>query len=55
MLQQIAPTKSHHQGHQQGTGTTVLTQDDATDLHLTIIIKIGTITAIIRTGIGLAG
>ena len=53
--QQIAQTKSHHQVHQQGTEITVLTQDDATDPHLTITIKIGIITVTIRTDIGLAG
>ena len=55
MSQQIAQTKSHHQVHQQGTEITVPTQDDALDPHLTITIKIGTITVIIRTDIGLAG
>ena len=55
MSQQIAQTKSHHQVHWQGTEITVLTQDDAIDPHLAITIKIGTITMIIRTDIGLAG
>ena len=55
MLQQIAQTKSHHQVHQQGTEITVLTQDNVIDPHLAITIKIGTITMIIGTDIGLAG
>ena len=53
--QQIAQTKSHHQAHQQGTEITVPMQDDMIDPHPIITIKIGTITMIIRTGIGLAG
>ena len=55
MLQQIAQTKSHHQAHQQGTEVTVPTQDDVIDPHPTITIKIGTITIIIGTDIGLSG
>ena len=55
MSQQIAQTKSHHQAHQQGTEIRALLQDNAMDPHPIITIKIGTITMIIRTDIGLAG
>ena len=55
MLQQIAQTKLHHQVHWQGTEIPVLTKDTMIDPHLTITIKIGTITVIIKTDIGLAG
>ena len=55
MLQQIAPTKSHHQVHWQGTEIPVLTQDTMIDPHLAISIEIGIITMIIESDIGLAG
>ena len=54
-LQQIAQTKYHHQAYLQDTAITILTQDDVTDPHLIITIKIGTVTMTIETGIGLAG
>ena len=53
--QQIAQTKFHHQAHQHGIEVTVPTQDNAIDPPPTITIKIGTITMIIGTDIGLAG
>ena len=52
---EIAPTKSHHQAHQQGTEIPVLMQDTVIDPHPTIPIEIGIITMIIETDIGLAG
>ena len=55
MLQQIAQTKSLCQVHQQGTEVTVPSQDDMIDPHPATTIKIGTITVIIGTDIGLAG
>ena len=55
MLQQIAQIKSHHQEHQQDTEITVLTQDNAIDLHLAIPIMIGTVAMIIGTDTGLTG
>ena len=55
MSQQIAQTRSHHQVPQQGTEITVPTQDDVTDPHHAITIKIGIITMITGTDIGLAG
>ena len=51
MSQWTAHTKSHHQVHQQGTGITVLTQDDTIDPHLAITIVIGTIAVIIKIDI----
>ena len=54
-LQQIAQTKSHHQGYQPDTETTILTQDDMIDPTLGITIKIGTITVTNKTGIDLSG
>ena len=38
MLQQIAPTKFHHQAYQQDTETITLTQEDMIDPHLGITI-----------------
>ena len=55
MLQQIAPTKFHHQAYQQDTEITTLTQEDTIDPHLKITIMIGIITMTIKTGTGLAG
>ena len=47
-LQQIAPTKSHLQAHQQDAGTTTLV--DMIDQHLRVIITPGITT--MTTGIG---
>ena len=54
-LQQVAPTNSHHQAHQQDTKIPTLLQDAMIDLHLKITIKVAPITRTIKTGIGLAG
>ena len=48
--QQIAPTKSHLQAHQQGAGTT--TPVDMIDQHLIVIITPGITTATIGIGTG---
>ena len=55
ILQQIAPTKFHHQVYHQYTEITILTQEDMIDSHLKIATAIGTITMTTETGIGLAG
>ena len=69
MSQQIAQTKSYHQAQQQGTGKTLLIQDDVINHSLRVTTKIDTIimnhhpgvtTAIatimiIGTGVGIAG
>ena len=50
MLQQIAPTKFHHQAYQPDTETTTLTQEDLIDPHLRITIAIGITDMTIETG-----
>ena len=55
MLQQIAPTKFHHQAYWQYTEITICTQEDLIDQHLYITIAIDTITMTIEPGTGLAG
>ena len=52
MLQQIAPTKFHHQAYQQDTETT--TPEDMIDPHLRITITIGITTMTIEIGTGSA-
>ena len=51
-LQQIAPTKSHLQAHQQDAGTTTLV--DMIDQHLGVIITPGITTMTIKIGTGSA-
>ena len=52
MSQQIAPTKSHLQAHQQDAGTTPV---DVIDQHLGVIITSGITTMTIEIGTGSAG
>ena len=54
MLQQIAPTKFHHQAYQPDTETTTLTPEDMIDPHLGITIVIGITTMTTETGTGSA-
>ena len=54
-LHQTAQTKSNHQAYQQDAEIRSLTEDNVIDSHLGVIIKQGTITMTIKTGIGLVG